>query len=55
MQPLQVYTAGTPNGWTVPICLEELKKVNPELKWEIHPINIGSNQQKEDWFLKISE
>jgi glutathione S-transferase len=55
MQPLQFYTAATPNGWSVSIALEELKKVNPELKWEDKAIDIGKNTQKEDWFLKISE
>lgn len=53
-QPLKVYTAATPNGWTVLCTLEELKKHNKDLKWEVIPIDIFKNQQKQDWFLKIN-
>lgn len=54
LQPLKLYTWGTPNGWPVSVTLEELKKDNKELSYEVIPIDISKNTQKEDWFLKIN-
>ena len=54
MQPLKVYTAGTPNGWPVIATLNEIASYNKDLKWEVIPIDIMKNTQKEDWFLKIN-
>ncbi len=45
---IDLYTASTPNGWKASIALEELA-----LPYEVHPINLSRNEQKEDWFLKI--
>ncbi len=46
---IDLYTSPTPNGWKASCTLEEL-----ELPYEVHPIDLGANVQKEDWFLKIS-
>ncbi len=45
---IDLYTSPTPNGWKASITLEEL-----ELPYETHPINLGANEQKEEWFLKL--
>ncbi|MBW2282256.1 MAG: glutathione S-transferase N-terminal domain-containing protein [Deltaproteobacteria bacterium] len=45
---IDLYTSPTPNGWKASITLEEL-----ELPYEVHPINLMANEQKEDWFLAI--
>lgn len=54
MKPVQLYTAGTPNGQKVSIMLEEIKELNPSFEYETHAINMGKNEQKEDWFLKMN-
>ena len=46
---IKLYTAATPNGWKASITLEELG-----LEYETHPINMGENEQKEEWFLQIN-
>jgi len=46
---IQLYTDQTPNGVKIPIALEELG-----LPYEVHSIDISTNKQKEDWFLKIN-
>ena len=46
---LTLYTAGTPNGLKPALVLEELG-----LKYEVKPINIMTNEQKEDWYLEIN-
>lgn len=48
-QPIQLYTWPTPNGHKVHILLEEL-----ELPYKVHPIDIGSGDQFDPAFLKIS-
>ncbi len=45
---ITLYTAPTPNGWKASVTLEEL-----ELPYEIHAIDLGENEQKQDWYLKI--
>ncbi len=45
---IDLYTASTPNGWKASIALEELA-----LPYEVHPISLSKNEQKEEWFLKI--
>ena len=40
---------GTPNGWKASVALEELG-----MQYSVRPIELGKNQQKEDWFLKIN-
>lgn len=46
---IKLYTAATPNGWKASICLEELG-----LAYETVPIDLTSNEQKEDWYLDIN-
>jgi GSH-dependent disulfide-bond oxidoreductase len=48
-QPIDVYYWPTPNGWKVTILLEELG-----VPYNIVPINIGTGEQFESAFLKIS-
>jgi len=45
---IDLYTAPTPNGWKASIALEEL-----ELPYEVHPIDLGKGDQRQDWYLKI--
>lgn len=54
MKPVQLFTAGTPNGQKVSIMLEEIKALNPSFEYETHAIDMSKNQQKEDWFLKMN-
>ncbi len=46
---IDLYTAATPNGQKASIALEEL-----ELPYSIHPINLGTLEQKEEWFLELN-
>jgi GST-like protein len=46
---ITLYTSATPNGWKASVTLEEL-----ELPYETVPIDMGANEQKEEWFLKIN-
>lgn len=48
-KPIDLYTAGTPNGHKINILIEELG-----LDYEVHGINIAKNVQKEEWYLKIN-
>jgi glutathione S-transferase len=54
MQPLQVYTSPTPNGFKVSIFCEELKKAYPDFQVEYKEISLGKNEQKTESFLKIN-
>lgn len=46
---ITLYTSSTPNGHKASIALEELG-----LEYRVHPISLGKNEQKEDWFLAIN-
>ena len=46
---IELYTAGTPNGYKVSIALEELC-----LPYELHNLNLLANEQKQAGFLKIN-
>ena len=46
---IKLYTASTPNGQKVSILLELLN-----LKYHTRTIDLTSNEQKEDWFLKLN-
>jgi hypothetical protein len=46
---IDLYTWGTPNGKKISIALEEMG-----LPYNVHPINIGANEQFAPEFLKIS-
>ena len=46
---IQLYTAATPNGLKVSILLEETG-----IPYEVHPINLGELEQKQDWYLKLN-
>lgn len=48
---LHLITQSTPNGQKVQIMLEELADVY-KTQWTTSKINIGTNIQKEDWFLR---
>ena len=45
---ITLYTAATPNGWKASCTLEELA-----IPYETQAINMGENEQKEEWFLEI--
>ena len=46
---IELYTAGTPNGWKVSITLEELG-----LPYAVHPVDIMNGEQKQPAFLAIN-
>ena len=46
---IDLYTSPTPNGWKASVTLEEMG-----LPYEVHPISLGKQEQKEPWFLKIN-
>jgi GST-like protein len=46
---IELLTSATPNGWKVSIALEEL-----EMPYQVRPISLGKNEQKEEWFLQIN-
>jgi len=46
---IDLYTAATPNGHKASVTLEEL-----ELPYEVHPINLAKNEQKEEGFLELN-
>lgn len=46
---IDLYTAGTPNGYKVSIALEEMG-----LPYALHTIDLLGKVQKEDWFLRIN-
>lgn len=52
--PLLLYYAGTPNGKQPSILLEELKAAYGSLNYDIHKVNLGNNEQKEPWFIKLN-
>ncbi|MFM2481321.1 glutathione S-transferase family protein [Celerinatantimonas sp. YJH-8] len=46
---ISLYTAATPNGFKVSIALEEMG-----LEYQVHPINLRQNEQKQPEFLAIN-
>lgn len=46
---IELYTASTPNGWKASIALEEMG-----LPYTVHPIDLGAQEQKQDWYLQIN-
>jgi glutathione S-transferase len=46
---IDLYTSPTPNGWKASVTLEELG-----LPYEVHAIQLGQQEQKAPWFLKIN-
>ena len=46
---ITLYTSSTPNGRKISIALEELG-----IDYEVKPINLEKNEQKEDWYLDIN-
>ena len=46
---IYLYTAPTPNGWKASVTLEELA-----IPYEVHPIDLAQNQQRQDWYLKLN-
>ncbi|KAF9006447.1 glutathione S-transferase [Cyathus striatus] len=53
-KPFTLYTFPTPNGVQPAIFLEELKKINPSVDYDVQKIDISKNTQKEPWFLKLN-
>jgi GSH-dependent disulfide-bond oxidoreductase len=49
MKMIDLYTAGTPNGYKISIALEELN-----LPYRLQALDILKNVQKEPWFLAIN-
>jgi glutathione S-transferase len=49
---VHLVTQNTPNGKAVQILLEELKEAYG-FKWTTTLINISTNEQKKDWFLRL--
>jgi Glutathione S-transferase, N-terminal domain len=52
-QGLHLITMSTPNGQKVQILLEELAQVYGTT-WTTTTINIGTNEQKKEWFLRLN-
>ena len=50
---LHLVTQSTPNGQKVQILLEELKDVYGT-QWTTSLIDIRTNEQKKDWFLRLN-
>ncbi|KAJ5673072.1 hypothetical protein N7507_002199 [Penicillium longicatenatum] len=46
---ITLYTSATPNGFKISITLEELG-----LSYKARPVDLSSQEQKEEWFLKIN-
>jgi len=46
---IDLYTAGTPNGWKASIMLEEV-----ELPYRVRALDLGKGEQKEPWYLEIN-
>lgn len=46
---IELFTAATPNGHKVTIALEEMG-----IEYNTHRIDLGKNEQKEDWYLKLN-
>jgi glutathione S-transferase len=44
----------TPNGQKVQILLEELQLAYPATTWTTTTLNIMTNEQKKDWFLRLN-
>jgi glutathione S-transferase len=46
---IDLYTAGTPNGWKASVTLEEL-----EMSYEVHAIDLSEGEQKAESFLALN-
>ena len=46
---IELYSAPTPNGWKVSMCLEEMG-----LEYELRLVNLGKGEQHQPEFLKLS-
>lgn len=46
---IDLYTAPTPNGHKISVALEEFA-----LPYEVHPIDLRAEEQKEPWFLELN-
>jgi len=46
---INLFTAGTPNGYKVSIMLEETNTA-----YKVYHIDMGAKEQKEDWYLKLN-
>jgi GST-like protein len=46
---IELYTAGTPNGYKISIMLEELG-----LPYTVRALKLGEKEQKQDWYLRLN-
>jgi glutathione S-transferase len=46
---IELYTAGTPNGWKISIALEEMG-----LEYTVHRINLGDGDQKQPAYVELN-
>jgi len=46
---IELYTAGTPNGWKASVTLEELA-----MPYTVHAVNLMAGEQKQPWFLALN-
>jgi glutathione S-transferase len=46
---IELFTAGTPNGWKISVCLEEMG-----LPYTVRHVKLSEGEQKEDWYLKLN-
>ncbi|KZT12931.1 glutathione S-transferase C-terminal-like protein [Laetiporus sulphureus 93-53] len=53
-KPFLLYTGATPNGHKVSVFLEELKVAYGGPEYDVFPIDISTNIQKEPWFIKLN-
>ncbi|KAF9452488.1 glutathione S-transferase [Macrolepiota fuliginosa MF-IS2] len=53
-KPILLYTWRTPNGQASSVYLEELKAAYPGFDYDVKDLNIMTNIQKEEWFIKIN-
>lgn len=51
---LHLFTMSTPNGRKIQIALEELKLIYNDISFSYELIDITSNQQKSEEFLKLN-
>lgn len=46
---IELYTAGTPNGYKISIMLEEVG-----LPYSVHALRLGEKEQKQEWYVRLN-
>src|SRR5690606_10756886 len=49
VEMIELFTAGTPNGWKISVCLEEMG-----LPYSVRHIRLSEGEQKQEWYLKLN-